>query len=70
MEVQKYMDNFKGQAEAPLKQVLHALLDTVIAPAIIDAAAASETKVDDVIVSALLSTGVAAAHAAIDSVKL
>lgn len=70
MEVQKYMDNFKAQAESPLKQVMHALIDTVIAPAITDAAAASETKIDDMIVATLLGTGVAAAHAAIDSVKL
>lgn len=70
MDVQKYVDAFKAKSEGHVKAILHSVVDDVMVPAINDAVAASETKVDDIIVGALLGTGVAAAHAAIDAVKL
>jgi hypothetical protein len=70
MEVQKYVDAFKAKSEGHVKAICHSVIDDVMVPAIQDAVAASENNIDDIVVGALLATGVAAAHAAIDAVKL
>jgi hypothetical protein len=70
MEVQKYVDAFKAKSEGHVKAICHSLIDDVVVLAIQDAVDASENKIDDILAASLLATGAAAAHAAIDAVKL